>query len=169
MNDDKLFENLAGEILERFYGEVEKLAKRIALILERETKDVLSKNDKVATADLYKSIRSKVTRLSRAYIIKVFAGVNYAQFVYDDTKPHFPPVNKIAKWVRIKGLAGKYSIKTKRRLGGKQSKYDEDTALAWLIARKIARKGTKGLKFFDLALKQGVPIIQKEVLRLNNA
>lgn len=169
MTDDKLFENIAGEILDSFRIEVEKLTERIALILERETKDVLSKNDKIATADLYKSIRSKVVKFAWGYIIRVFSGVNYAQFVYDGTKPHFPPINKIAKWIRIKGLAGRYSVKTKRRLGGKQEKFDEDTALAWAIAIKISRKGTKAFKFFDLALKQGLPIIEKEVLRLNNA
>ena len=169
MSEKNLFENLSEEVLTTFYREVEKLTERIALILERETKDVLSKNDKVATADLYKSIRSKVTKFAWGYLIKTFAGVNYAQYVYDNTKPHFPPINKIAKWVRIKGLAGRYSVKTHRRLGGKQKKFDEDRALAWLIARKIARKGTKGIKFFELALKQGFPMIEKEMLRLNNA
>jgi len=163
MNENKLFEELQKDILNSFYREVEKLTERIGLILERETKDVLSKHGKYATGDLYKSIRSKVIKLSKSYVIRCFAGVNYSQFVHEDTRPHFPPINKIQKWVRLKKLTGRYSVKSKRRLGGKQTQHDEDRALAWIIARSIARKGTKGIKFFELALKQAMPIIEKEI------
>lgn len=161
--DEKFFDELKDQIIESFYREVEKLTERIGLILERETKDVLKQHGKYATGDLYKSIRSKVTKLSWGYVVRCFAGVNYSQFVHEDTRPHFPPINKIAKWVRLKKLAGRYSVKSKKRLGGKRTQYEEDRALAWAIAIKISRKGTKGIKFFDLALKQAAPIIQKEI------
>ncbi len=163
MRDDRYFEKLGEEIIKTFYDEAEKLAEKIGLILERETKDVLKQNDKIATADLYKSIREKTRKMLWGYMITVFSNVNYAQYVYDGTKPHFPPINKIAKWVRIKKLSGNYSIKSHGRLGKKQDQYDQDRALAWLIARKIAKKGTKGIKFFDLALKQGLPMIEQKV------
>jgi hypothetical protein len=169
MADEKLFENLKDEILKRFTEEVEQLTERVALILERETMDVLTTDNKVASGDLRKSIRSKITKLTASYIIKCFAGVNYAQFVYDDTRPHFPPVNKIAKWVRLKGLAGSFSIKTRKRVGGIRKQFEEDTKLAWAIAWKIYRKGTKGLRFFNIALNQAWPYIEKEIQNLKFA
>lgn len=163
MSQKNISDELNEEILNTFYREVEKLTEKIGLILERETKDVLSKHGKYATGDLYKSIRSKVIKLSKSYVIRCFAGVNYSQFVHEDTRPHFPPINKIQKWVRLKKLTGRYSVKSKKRLGGKQTQHDEDRALAWIIARSISRKGTKGIKFFELALKQAMPIIEKEI------
>jgi hypothetical protein len=54
----------------------------------------------------------------------------------------------IAAWVRRKGIAGKYSVKTKRRLGGKATKDAEDTAVAYPIAVSILRKGVKPHPFF---------------------
>lgn len=168
MSNKKFMEELEDEILDKYYREVEKLTERIGLILERETKDVLSKHGKYATGDLYKSIRSKVIKLSKSYVIRCFANVNYSQFVHEDTRPHFPPINKIQKWVRLKKLTGRYSVKSKRRLGGKQTQHDEDRALAWIIARSIARKGTKGIKFFELALKQAMPKIQDELTKKLN-
>lgn len=165
MNNDesKLFEKLEDEILKRFYAEVEKLAERIGLILERETKDVLTANNKIATGELRKSIRYKVTKLVSAYLVTCFANVNYSQYVYDGTRPHFPPIEQIIRWVRRKGIAGKYSIKTHKRLGNMVQQNDEDRQLALMIARSIAKKGTKGIKFFDIALKQAWPVIEKEI------
>jgi len=167
-NNPKFFENLQDEILKSFYSEVEKITEKIGWILVREVKDVLRKNDKLATGDAMKSTDYKVYKLTKAYMIKCFLGVNYAQFIYDDTKPHWPPINKIAKWVRTKQLSGRYSIKTRKRLGNKMTQYDEDRQIAFLIARKIARKGTKGIKFFNIALQQAEPRIISELKNIDN-
>lgn len=162
MKQESVIEELKIQVLEIVETEVEKLAEKIGLILEREVKDVLKQNEKYATGDAYKSVRSKVTKLTRAYIVKTFLGVNYGVFIHEDTKPHWPPLNKIQKWVRLKGLAGRYSTKTHKRLGKKMDQHQEDRQIAFLIARKIARKGTKGIKFFEIALKQAIPTIEKE-------
>ena len=163
MKDDHFFEELADEVLKSIDREAEKLANRVGLIIERETKDVLRQNDKIATAEMYKGIFFKVRKRILSYFVTISSNADYSVYVYDGTKPHFPPLNKIVKWVRIKRMAGRYSIKTKRRMGKKQDKLDEDKALAWAIAVSISRKGTKGFKFFDLALKQALPILEEEV------
>lgn len=183
--DSKFFENLEDEILKRFYIEVEKLTERIGLIIERETKDVLAANEIVATGDLRKSIRYKVTKLVSAYLITCFANVKYSQYVYDGTRPHFPPIEPIVRWIQRKGIGQSFSIKShkmvgsnrrqlaigKRRIGlarfenlySEKSYSEEVRSIAYAIARSIAKKGTHGLKFFDIALKQAWPVIEKEV------
>lgn len=167
MSKQKHLEGLRDDVLRHFDEEVEKLVETTGLILERETKEVLAKEGKHATGDAIKSVRSEARKLSWGYVIRTFLGVNYGVFIYEDTKPHWPPLNKIQKWVRLKKLAGRYSVKTKKRLGGKLTQHAEDRQIAWLIARKIARKGTKGIKFFDIALKQAMPMIKKELAKVS--
>lgn len=54
----------------------------------------------------------------------------------------------ITDWVRRKGIAGKYSVKTKRRLGSKATKADEDSQAAYPIAVSILNKGVNPQPFF---------------------
>ncbi|NWF87917.1 MAG: HK97 gp10 family phage protein [Ignavibacteriaceae bacterium] len=186
---NKEFFELEDEILKRFRIEVERLTEKIGLIIERETKAVLAENEKIATGDLRKSIRYKVTKLVSAYLITCFANVKYSQYVYDGTRPHFPPIEPIVRWVQRKGIGQSFSIKShkmvgsnrkgvaigKRRIGlarfenlySEKSYSEEVRSVAYAIARSMAKKGTHGLKFFDIALKQAWPAIEKEVQAFN--
>lgn len=163
MSKKKHIEGLAEEVLKSVDGEVEKLAEKIGVILESETIKILGDNKKEATGNLINSISHKARRMAWGYMITCFTNANYAVFVYDGTKPHWPPLDKIQKWVRLKKLAGDYS--GGKRRGGSKRQHNEDRQIAWLIARKISRKGTKGIKFFDIALKQAMPRIQDEIIK----
>lgn len=52
----------------------------------------------------------------------------YAFWIHEGTRPHFPPLRAIEPWARRHGIP------------------------AFLVARKIARDGTKGVPFFDIAI-----------------
>lgn len=54
----------------------------------------------------------------------------------------------ITAWVRRKGIAGRYSTKTRRRLGSATSKQSEDEQVAYPIALSILRHGVKPHPFF---------------------
>lgn len=54
----------------------------------------------------------------------------------------------ITAWVRRKGIAGRYSTKTRRRLGSATSKQSEDEQAAYPIALSILRHGVKPHPFF---------------------
>lgn len=60
---------------------------------------------------------------------------DYWKFVEYDTKPHFPPLNAIKQWIRIKPV-----IPRPNALGRTPS----EDQLAYLIGRKIAEEGTEG-------------------------
>lgn len=54
----------------------------------------------------------------------------------------------IVRWVARKGISGTYSVKTRKRLGSKVTKYAEDYAAAWPIAMSILRNGVTPHPFF---------------------
>jgi hypothetical protein len=52
-------------------------------------------------------------------------------------------LNAIIDWVKDKGLAGTYSVKTQRRTGAKDARELQDIEVAYPIALAILRKGIK--------------------------
>lgn len=63
---------------------------------------------------------------------------DYAIFVAKGTKPHWPPIKPIEKWANRKGIP------------------------PFLVARAIARRGTKANPFFDNAVSAGQVIADDE-------
>ena len=59
---------------------------------------------------------------------------DYWKYVENDTKPHFPPIDKIRDWIRVKPV-----LPTARK-----GKLPTEKQLAYLIARKISNSGTTG-------------------------
>ena len=59
---------------------------------------------------------------------------DYWKYLEYGTKPHFPPVDKIAEWIRIKPVLPRPNAK---------GKLPTQNQLAFLIARSISVKGTK--------------------------
>ena len=123
----------------------------------------------IASGELRKGLTTDVLK-TVAHIVGVVgvsASVPYGVFRHEDTKPHFPPLEPIQRWVRMKGLAGNFSVATHRRLGNRAIQDAQDRAIAFLIARSIARKGTKGLQFLKLALDQNMGWIQAELTKVH--
>lgn len=54
----------------------------------------------------------------------------------------------IVRWVKRKGIAGTYSVKTKRRTGSKINQLAEDYSAAWPIALSILRNGISPHPYF---------------------
>ncbi|MAT59840.1 MAG: hypothetical protein CMF23_17840 [Ignavibacteriae bacterium] len=166
-------------------SEIEKLAENIALKLEAETVDVIDKNDIRSEGSLRKSISSDIENRSKevvlSYLVKVFGNVNYAVYVHEGTGPghdppratFFPPIEPIMRWVKNKGIGQQFYIKSKRAIATKRKavktksglserRYSSEVrSVAYAIAKSISKKGTRGKKFFELALAQAEPAILK--------
>lgn len=144
------------------YNAIEKFAHRVGNVLVRETVKAIDENDVRASADLRKSITYEVKLFGTFVVITVFSPLNYAVYAHEGRKPgRMPPIEPIQRWVRMKGIAGRYSVKTKRRMGTATSRWKEDEQAAWAIARSIAKKGTKGVKFFEIALRNALPKLER--------
>ena len=96
--------------------------------------DNLIRHDRIASGGLLNSAECRVDVGDRSFEV-VMTLEDYWRYVEEDTRPHWPPVSAILRWVQIKPViprpdaAGR--IPTPRQL-------------AYLIGRKIAMKGTKG-------------------------
>lgn len=96
--------------------------------------DNLIRHDRIASGGLLNSAECRVEVNGRVYEV-VMTLEDYWRYVEEDTRPHWPPVDAILRWVQIKPViprpdaAGR--IPTPRQL-------------AYLIGRKIAREGTEG-------------------------
>lgn len=71
-----------------------------------------------------------------------------AQFRGKGAATGINPIDALEAWVRRKGIAGTYSVKSKRRLGSKATKQQEDRSVAFLIWRKIKKRGVTPHPFF---------------------
>jgi hypothetical protein len=122
------------------------------LLLEREIKD----NTPVGVHGAG-GLRGSITHELRGQAIaeglgvagKVFSPLNYALPAELGSKPHFPPIAPLRDWVEAK-------------LGVDKSR---SQSVAFLVARKIARKGTKGAFMFTNALSNNA----QQVIGILNA
>lgn len=112
----------------------------------------------------------------------------YAQYLEFGTKGNYKPIpgidpsrfkstgqgkgagffDQILNWVKRKGIAGRFSVKTRRRVGSKDQKKAEDEKAAWAIYLSILKRGIKAQPFF---FKQEVtqdPKIQADMKALLN-
>ena len=100
--------------------------------------------DHVATGDLIKNITYRIEQ-GLGQIEVTLSLEDYWKWVENDTKPHFPPLDKILEWVKVKPVLPVTSY---------NGKLPTQEQLAFLIARKISEKGTEGTHDLDRAITE---------------
>jgi HK97 gp10 family phage protein len=88
--------------------------------------------DSYATGELYDSVIVEVS--ARGLAIWVGSTSHYAPYVEFGTRPHFPPVDAIREWCRVRGIP---------------------ESAAFPIARQISERGTPAVPFLYPALLKG--------------
>lgn len=78
-------------------------------------------------------------------------------------------IEALTLWVKRKGLAGTYSVKSGRRLGGKAAKQSQDEKLARFLAIKILKNGIKPQPFLIPAFEEEKPKLIERLKKLLNA
>lgn len=174
MSDEKVLQIEGLDEIVKFVGRTSNLDDRIyapiwnamgqaGKLLEEQIKQNLTDNDSIATGDLRGSVSSSEVQVTKdAIFVEVGAGrgLPYARAVEYGTKPHTPPLSitepgqPLYEWVRIKQLAGIYSVRTGRRLGSKAKQMDENRRAARAIWAKIRKFGTKPHPYFEPAIEQ---------------
>lgn len=96
-------------------------------------KKKLISDNKKATGDLINSVKSQIEIAGEKYIVELELA-DYWKYVESGAKPHWPPVNKIIKWIKDKPIIP-------REVKGIKPTTEQ---LAFLIGRKISRDGIKG-------------------------
>jgi hypothetical protein len=153
----------ASNLNDQIYAPIWNAMGQAGKLLEDQIKQNLTDNDSIATGDLRGSVSSSDVQVTReAIFVEVGAGrgLPYARAVEYGTKPHTPPLSitepgqPLYEWVRIKQLAGTYSVRTGRRLGSKAKQIDENRQMARAIWAHIRKFGTKPHPYFAPAIEQ---------------
>lgn len=111
--------------------------KQITELFAAALKDRLARDNTNASGTLSKSIRD-IVKYDGKYISVAISLEDYWKYVENGRKAgKFPPINKIKEWIRIKPVIP-YT---------KNNKLPTENQLAYLIGRKIARKGTPANPF----------------------
>lgn len=71
-------------------------------------------------------------------------GEGYAKYLNNGTRPHFPPIDAILQWVRVKPVLPRPD---------KNGRLPSERSLAFLIARKISKVGTKPTMLLEETLE----------------
>lgn len=126
-----------GRSHERAIGEVVRELEAIGQDIIKHAADYLDEQKINVDGDLKKSLTAQVDRFVSGVLLKAGAGAQHAPFVHYGTRPHWPPSEPIRQWVRKK-------LNITER--------GEVRRVAYLVARKIAQRGTEAKPFFDFAI-----------------
>jgi hypothetical protein len=72
----------------------------------------------------------------------------------------------LTEWVRLKGIAGTYSVKTHKRTGNKANQQMQNEQLAYVIARSILKHGVHPHPFLIPALIEQQPVLIRDLQNL---
>ena len=78
-------------------------------------------------------------------------------------------IEALTLWVKRKGLAGTYSVKSGRRLGGKSTQFSQDEKLARFLAIKILKNGIRPQPYLIPAYETEKPKLIQRLKKILNA
>ena len=160
------FENKFDDYYKKVRSTIEKVLMVILLKIHRDSDKIIRDNKAVATAELVKNLREQVYESAGQIIgvVGIGANVPYGIYEHEGTKPHFPPIEPLVKWVIKKGIIRDDKGRTTTMRRAKKEGDDvKARAIAFLIARKISKSGTKGLPFLKMALMMNTDFIIKNL------
>lgn len=117
------------------FTNLERVLREYAEQFETLTKKKLVDADKVASGALIASIKTRVEYGGYIYTVWLDSK-DYLKYIELGTRPHFPPIAPLIKWVREKK-----KIATREKTGNK--KLPSEKQVAFLVQRKIGRVGTQ--------------------------
>lgn len=126
----------------RWYN-LQQVLEEYAIKLRNTYQDKLILSDRIASGDLLNSVDYIIESDNMSISVSLELA-KYWRFVEYDTKPHFPPMDKILEWIRIKPVIP----------DNRNGKLPTEKQLAFLVARKISQEGTKGSNDLHDAIKE---------------
>lgn len=116
------------------------------------------------------TLKGGITYRQSGMLVEIFSNAFYSPFMEFGTKGKYRAIpgteqlaaqfrgfkggdfgeflRTIVEWVRRKGIAGRYSVKTRRRVGSKAVQQQENLSVAWPIAMSILKNGVTPHPFF---------------------
>ena len=101
-------------------------------------KDEIKNSGHSASGDLEKTARYKL-QFSGRYFEVIFQLQDYWKYLENGTRPHFPPIDAIERWIQVKRIVPRTVT----------DKVPTTRQLAFLISREISVNGTKPTKLLQ--------------------
>jgi hypothetical protein len=137
---ERVVKNLS-DLSDRTFKNLVNAAEAVQAMVINTARDLAPK----VTHNLEKSIQAGDVIVSDGNVTaEIIANADYASYVEEGTRPHFPPLEPIREWA---------------------SQVLGDPGAAFPIARKIAERGTKGVHFLENARKANVQTFIRAIQR----
>lgn len=120
----------------------------IAADLLQRYKDEIKNSGHSASGDLVNTASYRCTFDGRYFEI-IFRLADYWKYLENGTKPHFPPLEAIEKWITVKHIVPRTNSK----------RVPTTRQLAYLIARGISNNGTKPTKLLQKTIDNSNDLI----------
>ena len=101
-------------------------------------KDEIKNSGHSASGDLEKTAKYKL-QFSGRYFEVIFQLQDYWKYLENGTRPHFPPIDTIERWIQVKRIVPRTVT----------NKVPTTRQLAFLISREISVNGTKPTKLLQ--------------------
>ena len=99
-----------------------------------------------------------ITKWDGRYFEVIFNLQDYWRYLENGTKPHFPPINKIEEWIKVKPVVPQ----------AMNGKVPTTKQLAYMISRSISIKGTKPTKLLQQTIDSADDLISALVNEITN-
>lgn len=127
--------------------------KKICNDLIERYKNNLKTSGKVASGNLEKTARYKLEFNGR-YVEVIFQLADYWKYIENGTRPHFPPMDAIEKWITVKRIVPR---------GVNSRKVPTTRQLAYMISREISINGTKPTKILQKTINESDDLISSMI------
>lgn len=135
--------------------------------LERAIAEKMPVNTGATRGALFSQVRGVAQGRGEAI---VSLPVEHAEVLESGSKPHWPPRAPIELWVaqrfREKGGSIRAAVRSVRKRGSRETFADRQSAairsIAFLVARKIAQRGTKAIRMFARSVTELQPDIDRQ-------
>lgn len=94
----------------------------------------LTRDNSNASGRLFSSVACRMEQDGRVFLV-IMRMEEYWRYLEEGTRPHWPPVSAILKWIQVKPVIPRPDA---------NGRIPTQKQLAFLISRKIARVGTEG-------------------------
>lgn len=126
------------------WNNLQKVLEEYAITVRNKYQDNLINSNRIASGKLLNSIDFIIEK-DNQHISVSLKLEDYWKYVEYDTKPHWPPVDKILEWIKIKPILPRPDRK---------GNLPTPNQLAFLIGRKISEDGTTGTKDLHSAIEE---------------
>ena len=137
--------------------------------------DNLIKSDHLASGRLLNSVEYVTDFGDNEFVVSLRLE-DYWKYLENGTPPHFPPVDAILSWIRVKPVLPKPYYKkwkwtTVDGATHENGKWVLPTPVeqAWMTAKKIEREGTEGTKDLELTLETVNSEYEKRIMDALNS